>query len=140
MEDFLRAPNPPTIGQMRSVERETHSAGNSLCQKGHITLFTKLSIDGFEEFSSPLTQITNAAKKELGAFLCGVRQVFGHDQVERAADLWIACFETTDWIDSGQEQTCRRVTIQTLAQLAEVTTLRAAATTGSESHSKLDWR
>src|ERR1700684_451795 len=87
---------------------------------------TKLS-DGLEECSSPLTQITNAAKKEQGAFLCAARQVFGQDKVEDAADIWIAAFEMTDWTDSAEEQTCRQVTIQALAQLAEARMLARAA-------------
>ncbi len=127
------------MGQMRAVERETRRTGKSIWQKGYVTLSTKLSMDGLNEFSSPVAQITNAAKKELGAFLSAVREVFGHDEVERAADLWIASFETTDWIDSDEEQTCRRVTIQTLAQLVGARTLVAGATAGSESQSKLNW-
>jgi hypothetical protein len=125
--------------QMRATEREAPSAGKSFWQKGCITVSAKLLIEGFEEFSSPLAQITNAAKKELGAFLCAVRQVFGHDEVERAADLWIASFEATDWIDSDQEQTCRRVTIQTLAQLVEARTLMPLAIADSEGQRNLNW-
>jgi hypothetical protein len=97
---------------------------------------TKLLIDGLEDFSSPLTQITNAAKKELGAFLCAVRQVFGQDEVEYAADLWIAGFEMTDWIDSAEEQTCRQVTIRALAQLAEARMQARAVSVGMASSSQ----
>jgi hypothetical protein len=124
---------------MRNVERETHRADKSPWQKGHITVSTKLLMDGFDEFSSSLAQITNAAKSELGAFLYTVRQVFGQDEVEHAADLWIACFEADDWIDFEREQVCRRVTIHALAQLVESRSLMATAAGGSKSPSKLDW-
>jgi len=91
-------------------------------------------IDGLEAFSSPVAQITKAAKKELGAFLCAIRGVFGEEEVEHAADIWIAGFETNDWIDVDAEHFCRRVTIQTLARLVEarILTRAAKAASGSE--------
>lgn len=80
---------------------------------------TQESIYGLEQFSSAVKEITAAATKELGSFLCAVRQVFGDDEAGQAADLWIASFETTDWIDGNPERTCRQVTIHTLALLVE---------------------
>jgi hypothetical protein len=104
----------------------------TLAERSDHTL-TQISIHGLEEFSSPLSQITNTAKKELGSFLCAVRQVFGHDEVDTAADLWIANFETTDWIDANTERTCRRVTIQAFAQLVEARAFARAMRTGAVS-------
>ena len=109
-----------------------------LWQKGWITLSTKLS-DGFEDLSSPLAQITNAAARELGAFLHAVREVFGHAEVERAADLWVAHFEADDWIDFEREQVCRRVTIHALAQLVETRTLMSVVAARSKAPVDLDW-
>ncbi len=96
-------------------------------------------MDALEEFSSPLAQITNAAKRELGAFLYTVRQVFGQDEVEHAADLWIASFEADNWIDFEREQVCRRVTIHALAQLVASRRLMAAAAAGGRQRLELDW-
>jgi hypothetical protein len=104
-----------------------------------MTVSTKLLMEGFEDFSSSVAQITNGAKRELGAFLYTVRQVFGQDEVEHAADLWIANFEADDWIDFEREQVCRRVTIRALVQLVESRSLMATAARGSKSPSELDW-
>jgi len=111
-----------------------------LWQKGWITLSTNLLVDGFEDLSSRLAQITNAATRELGAFLQTVREVFGHDEVERAADLWIARFEADDWIDFEREKVCRRVTIHALAQLVASRTLISVAAARTKAPADLDWR
>jgi hypothetical protein len=97
-------------------------------------------VDGFEDLSSLLAQITNAATRELGAFLHKVREVFGHDEVERAADLWIARFEADDWIDFEREQVCRRVTVHALAQLVESRTLMSVAAARTKAPVDLDFR
>jgi hypothetical protein len=112
----------------------------SLWQKGWITLSTQLQIDDLREFSSPITQITKAAEKELGAFLSAVSQVSGYDEVERAADLWMANFETSDWINADEEHTCRQVTIQALAQLVAANRLARVtrAAKASEQHARFD--
>ena len=93
------------------------------------------------EFSSPVTQMTNAATKELGAFLCAVSQVFGYWEVEGAADLWVASFEATDWIEADKEQTCRQVTIQALACLVEARSLARATSSPKqcERQPRFDW-
>ena len=102
---------------------------------------TQIKVHDLAEFSSPVTQITNAATKELGAFLCAVSQVFGYGEVEKAADLWIARFEETDWIDSNKEHTCRQVTIQTLACLVEARSIERATRNviKSEQPSQFEW-
>ena len=124
---------------MRNAERDTLGRVKPLWQKGWITLSRKLLVDGFEDLSSPLAQITNAATRELGAFLHTVREVFGPDEVERAADLWIARFEADDWIDFEREQVCRRVTIHAVAQLVASRTLMSVAAARSKAPVDLDW-
>ena len=130
---------PLSIGLMRNVQRETQRADKSTWQKGHITVSTKLLMDGCEDLSSSLAQITNAATRELGAFLYAVRQVFGQAEVEHAADLWIAGFEADDWIDFEREQVCRRVTIHALARLVGSRSLMGTAAGGSKAPSEFDW-
>ena len=110
-----------------------------LWRKGWNTLSTKLLVNGFEDLSSPLAQITNAATKELGAFLHAVREVFGNDEVEHAADLWIASFEADDWIDFEREQVCRRVTIHALAELVQSRTMVPVAAARNTEPVDLDW-
>ena len=92
-------------------------------------------------FSSPIAQITEAAKKELGTFLCAIRGVFGEEEVEHAADVWLASFESIDWIDVDAEHFCRRVTVQTLARLTEARMITRAAREASagEQSGRLDW-
>jgi hypothetical protein len=102
---------------------------------------TQESIYGLEEFSSAVREITEAATKELGSFLCAVRQVFGDEEAGRAADLWIASFETANWIDGPPERTCRQVTVHALAQLVEARTLARVTIDGlvSVQPARFDW-
>ncbi len=110
-----------------------------LWTKGWITVSTEESIHGLEGFTTAVREITAAATRELGSFLCAVRQVFGDNEAGRAADLWITGFETTDWIDGNPERTCRQVTVYTLAQLVEARTAARAAKSGPVSVPRFDW-
>ncbi len=96
---------------------DSHSYHRLSCQIGDITVLTRTTLNA--------TQIANAALKELGAFLFAVKEVFGSDKVQKAADLWIRRLETTDWMGSNNAKAFRRITIQTLAQLADDLTLQA---------------
>lgn len=60
-----------------------------------------------------------AAEKEMCAFLRAVHSTFGHDGAARAADLWIAAFESLDDEEIAPGEDFRRITIGAAARLAE---------------------
>jgi hypothetical protein len=73
---------------------DNHSYNRLSCQIGDIAVLTRTTLD--------TTQIANSAKKELGAFLFAVKEVFGSDNAKAF----------------------RRITIQTSADLADAFTLQ----------------
>lgn len=62
--------------------------------------------------------VSNAAQKELQAFLHAVSEMFGSDRTEEAGEFWLKALENSDGISVDAEKFFRRVTIQAASQLA----------------------
>ncbi|HEX4229470.1 MAG TPA: hypothetical protein VHZ07_12435 [Bryobacteraceae bacterium] len=74
--------------------------------------------DDSKQCDSSFAQVAKAAERELGAFLFAVEQMFGIEEVQRAADLWIKGIERADTITTDTEKSLRQITIQAAYQLA----------------------
>jgi hypothetical protein len=59
-----------------------------------------------------------AAEREMCAFLRAVNSTFDRSALQRAADLWIAAFETLDDEEIERDQDFHRITIRAAAALA----------------------
>lgn len=63
-------------------------------------------------------EAVTSAQKELAAFLRTVTEVFGTGQTQHATDLWLEAVEKAEQINMNAEKFFRRITIQTVHQLA----------------------
>lgn len=68
---------------------------------------------------SSVRKVSNAAQKELQAFLGAVTEIFGESRTQRAGEFWLEALENFDGVVADTEKFFRRVTIQAANQLAK---------------------
>jgi hypothetical protein len=58
-----------------------------------------------------------SAERELSAFVAAVHQLFGAEQAQKAAEIWIEVLERTNWPSGASVIEWRRITIAAAARL-----------------------
>ena len=76
------------------------------------------SIGGNDQEERLIAPLLFSAKKELSAFFAAVHQLFGAEQAQKAAEIWIEVLKRTDWPSVASVIEWRRITISAAARLA----------------------
>ncbi len=76
------------------------------------------SIGVNDQVGRPIAPLLASAEKELSAFIVAVRQLFGAEHAERAAESWIEELTEKDWLSETSAIQWRKVTIAAAARFA----------------------
>ncbi len=58
-----------------------------------------------------------SASRELGAFMCAIRERYGENCAATAGDQWVTVLESDDWELGGPTPDWHKITIETLCTL-----------------------
>ena len=75
------------------------------------------SIGVNDQEGGSIAPLLASAERELSAFVAAVHQLFGAEQAQKAAEIWIEVLKRTNWPSGASVIEWRRITIAAAARL-----------------------